>query len=92
MSSIKHFELHISGKVQGVFYRKSCLAKANDLGIKGIVKNLTNGQVYCEAEGDIEKLIYFLDWCKEGPHHAVVDSVKNLQADVKGYTDFKIIE
>ena len=48
---MRAIHLVIHGKVQGVFFRKHALEKANDLGLKGIVRNLPNGNVEIFAEG-----------------------------------------
>ncbi len=88
--SKQHFELYIKGKVQGVWYRKSCAQTANLLNIKGIVKNMPDGSVYCEAEGDIDRLIDFMAWCEIGPEHAKVDSVLKVEGEVKGYSNFSV--
>ncbi|MGL5891974.1 MAG: acylphosphatase, partial [Bacteroidia bacterium] len=37
---MKRISLLIKGKVQGVFYRKSAAAKANEIGLSGFVKNM----------------------------------------------------
>ncbi|MBI1184148.1 acylphosphatase [bacterium] len=87
----KHFELYIKGRVQGVWYRKSCAEKATALGIYGLVKNMPDGSVYCEAEGQIDALIDFIDWCGQGPELARVESVLKVEGQVKNYTTFEII-
>ncbi|MFY0675022.1 MAG: acylphosphatase [Bacteroidia bacterium] len=86
--SKRHFELYIKGKVQGVWYRNSCSDTAKMLGVFGIVKNMKDGSVYCEAEGDIDKLIDFIAWCEQGPELALVDSVLKVEGQVKGYSKF----
>jgi acylphosphatase len=48
----KHFNIRISGRVQGVFFRASTKAKAEELGISGFVQNEPDGSVYIEAEGE----------------------------------------
>ncbi|PCJ84863.1 MAG: hypothetical protein COA54_12720 [Thiotrichaceae bacterium] len=40
-----HKQIFISGKVQGVFFRDSTRQKANELGLKGGVRNLSGGRV-----------------------------------------------
>lgn len=49
-----------SGRVQGVFFRRTAAMKANIAGIKGWIRNLTDGRVEAVFEGekeDIEKII-----------------------------------
>jgi acylphosphatase len=56
---MKHWNIKVTGKVQGVFFRASTKAVADQLGVKGFVKNLSDGSVYIEAEGDEFALEYF---------------------------------
>jgi acylphosphatase len=65
----------IQGKVQGVFYRQSALAKATALGLTGWVRNLGSGEVEALAEGPPETVDAFLQWCEEGPPSASVEKV-----------------
>lgn len=76
--------------MQGVFFRASTKEQADQLGIKGFVRNEPNGDVYIEVEGDEEKLKVFSDWCKRGPNRARVDSVKVEEADLKNFISFEV--
>ena len=80
----------IYGKVQGVFFRKYTKQKAEELNIKGFVKNEKDGTVYFEAEGANEKLEKFIQWCHQGSPGADVSKVDTEESDVKNYPDFKI--
>ncbi|MFB6307312.1 MAG: acylphosphatase, partial [Flavobacteriales bacterium] len=53
---MKHKDIRVRGKVQGVFYRATMVENAMRWGIKGFVRNETDGSVYIEAEGDEEAL------------------------------------
>jgi acylphosphatase len=86
----KHLEITVRGKVQGVFYRASTKAVADQLGVKGYVKNAVNGDVLISAEGDNMSLDLFLDWCKEGPQNAVVTSVESHEGELKNYRNFDV--
>ena len=84
------YQITIRGKVQGVFYRSNAKSKALDLGVKGWVKNETDGSVVIEAEGSKDKLIDLMDWCKKGPVHARVDEVTKKEIGLKNYRKFEI--
>jgi acylphosphatase len=86
----KHLDIIVKGKVQGVFYRASTKAVADQLGVKGYVKNESNGDVTIAAEGDNLSLEMFLDWCKEGPEDAVVTSVESHEGELKNYRNFDV--
>jgi len=87
----KHLDITVTGQVQGVFYRASTKAVADQLGVKGIVSNEPNGNVFIEAEGDSISLDMFLDWCKEGPEHANVISVQSHEGELKNYRNFEVV-
>ena len=73
---MKRIHIIVSGNVQGVFYRHNTNIVANKLGLKGFVRNLSNGDVEVVAEGKEEKLKELIEFCKEGPESAHVDNVK----------------
>lgn len=68
--------LIISGRVQGVSFRASTRDKALGLGLKGWVRNLTDGRVECVAEGEKERVEQLIEFCKEGPTGAEVDEIE----------------
>ncbi len=85
------YRLVISGKVQGVFYRSSAKAKADEFGIKGWIKNLPDGRVEAFAQGDTEQLRRFVRWCNEGPKDANVLDVTAIESSSGSYDSFLII-
>jgi len=87
---MKHLNIRVSGKVQGVFFRASTKEQADQLGVKGFVRNEPNGDVYIEVEGGEEKLKVFSAWCKHGPNRARVDSVKVEESDFKNFVSFEV--
>lgn len=72
---MKTYHLHITGKVQGVWYRASAKDKALSLGLKGKVWNEHDGTVAALVQGSEEAVQAFVDWCHEGPVLAEVNSV-----------------
>jgi acylphosphatase len=84
------YKIYISGQVQGVGFRWSAATEARNLGIKGFVKNLSDGSVYIEAEGSIKKLDIFVEWCKKGPRFSIVESVNKETFPPVNYSDFRI--
>jgi len=87
----KHIDIIVKGKVQGVFYRASTKAVADQLRVKGLVSNDAAGDVIIEAEGDDLALEMFLDWCHEGPEHAIVTSVETHEGELKNYRNFEVV-
>ena len=89
---IKHLDITVKGKVQGVFYRKATKAVADQLGVRGMVLNEPNGDVYIEAEGDKSSLEMFLEWCEEGPQDAQVTAVESHEGELKNYRNFEVVK
>jgi acylphosphatase len=88
---MKSVSIKINGKVQGVFFRASTKAKADQLEVKGIVRNEPDGSVYIEAEGEENILDPFIEWSKRGPARAQVMTFVIAQIPEKGYVGFQIV-
>jgi acylphosphatase len=64
----------VSGRVQGVFYRGSCVRRAQDLGLTGYARNLADGRVEVLACGEQSAVDAFVAWLWEGsPSSKVTD-------------------
>lgn len=88
---MKHLEVSIYGRVQGVSFRLNTKRKARELGLLGWVENMSDGSVYMEVEGDKEKLLKILNWCQKGPFFAKVDRVEHkFSSELKGFKNFEI--
>lgn len=87
---IKHFNITVTGKVQGVFYRQLTLEMAKQLDIKGFVRNEANGNVFLEAEGTPDQLNKLVEWCKKGPPRAIVSKVDFTEGELKDFSKFEI--
>lgn len=88
---ITRYHLLIEGRVQGVGYRMSTQIAAQKIGVKGWVRNLSNGQVEIIAEGDIVQLKHLVDWAWQGPRFAqVTDITLNEQHATGEFETFEI--
>ena len=65
----------MSGRVQGVFYRDSCRAEAQRLGVRGWVRNRPDRTVEVVAEGPRDRVEQLLTWCRQGPPRATVTGI-----------------
>ena len=79
----------VSGQVQGVGFRAFTQQRASLLYLAGWVRNRSDGSVEIHAEGDDDKVIEFLTWCRVGPRAARVDDVAVEDTKPKGFSDFK---
>lgn len=87
---MQHYNITISGKVQGVFFRKYTVDEATKLGLKGFVINRPNGDVYCEAEGEEAVLKQFVEWCHKGSPLSKVTAVEVTEGAVTFFESFII--
>ena len=87
---MKHLNIRVSGRVQGVGFRYSALQAARSFDVKGFARNDIDGSVYIEAEGSEAGLDLFLDWCRRGPGHGRVDKVSQAESNLQGFQEFRI--
>lgn len=87
---MKRLRIHVTGKVQGVFYRASTQAKAKELGLNGWVQNEQDGSVLIEAEGQDQKLEKLVEWCQQGPGAAQVNNVTAEEVQPQGVNSFEV--
>jgi acylphosphatase len=58
--------------------------------ITGLVRNMDDGSVQIEAEGENDNIEKFVDWCKTGPMGAKIEKFMMEEGEVKNYTSFDI--
>jgi acylphosphatase len=87
---IKHVQIKVTGRVQGVNFRYATQKRAAELGVSGFVRNEPDGSVYIEAEGEEGLVDQLTKWCKRGPPRADVSGVEVISADLKGFRTFEI--
>jgi acylphosphatase len=71
----------VSGRVQGVFYRATCVRKATSMNLTGYARNLADGRVEVLACGDPADVESFLAWLWEGSPASKVTDVASEHAD-----------
>ncbi len=87
---MKHINITVYGKVQGVNFRAATKAVANQLSVNGFVRNQADGTVYIEVEGEDFELENFLDFCKEGTEQSKVENIAIAEGDLQQYRNFEI--
>ncbi len=80
----------VKGIVQGVGFRWFTRRHATRLGLGGFVKNMPDGSVLVEIEGDPELVNTLIDELKRGPSHAVVEEVIVEDVPIKNEKVFRI--
>ena len=72
---------HVSGRVQGVFFRASTARRAEQLGVTGHAINLRDGRVEVLACGPRPAVDALCRWLRGGPAGARVDDLEIGEAD-----------
>lgn len=71
----------VSGRVQGVFYRATCVRKAQEMGVTGFARNLADGRVEVLACGAAPLVEAFVQWLWEGSPASKVTAVETTEVD-----------
>jgi len=83
----------VRGKVQGVWFRKYCFDKAQEMKLCGWVRNHKDGTVRLEIEGESETLDRYCEWLWEGSPQSDVIAVERMEQKFEaGFSDFEIKE
>ncbi len=88
---MKNLKIKVYGKVQEVWFRAKTKETADEIGVKGIVKNLEDGSVYIEAEGEPSAVDTLVKWCHHGPELARVERVETIPGRIQNFTSFEIV-
>ena len=81
----------VKGLVQGVGYRYYCYKKANEYDLTGYAKNLPNGDVEVEVEGDQYLIMSFIKELKIGPSNSSVTALDHVFMDYEDeFDDFRM--
>jgi acylphosphatase len=65
----------VHGRVQGVFFRDSVRRLAEQHGVRGFVRNTSDGTVEAVFEGDADAVERLVAFCRRGPRGAGVERV-----------------
>jgi acylphosphatase len=82
--------LSISGQVQGVFFRAWSREQADELGVRGWIRNRPDGHVEAHVEGDQVAVEAMIARLRKGPPSAKVDALRTWDADVFEFDDFEV--
>jgi acylphosphatase len=82
--------LSIKGRVQGVFFRAWSREQADELGVRGWIRNRPDGHVEAHIEGHEAAVAQMIDRLRSGPPAAQVDDVRLWNADLCDFDDFEV--
>jgi len=82
----------ICGQVQGVSFRYHTQNQAQKLGIRGWVRNLSDGSVEACICGEQEQVKAMQQWLKQGPTYATVTDIHFQASELSGgQSEFHIL-
>lgn len=83
----------IEGEVQGVGFRNAAKTRAERFGIRGFIKNLSEGNVEALFEGEAGAVDRMIEFCKVGPFGAKVKEVEICWEEYKSgeFKDFQAL-
>lgn len=82
----------VHGEVQGVGFRFHAQSVAARLGAAGFVRNLGDGTVMAEVEGDEATVGRMIEWLGSGPTWARVTAVDVVDLAPLGDREFRILD
>jgi len=85
-----HYNIKISGRVQGVWFRKYTVDFAIKTGVNGFVRNEFDRSVYVEAEGELVQLTEFVLLLKKGSPLSNVSELVIEESRLVNFKSFKI--
>ncbi|MGE0735066.1 MAG: acylphosphatase [Alphaproteobacteria bacterium] len=81
--------VRIEGRVQGVWYRAWTLERAQALGLRGWVRNRSDGCVEAVFAGPAHDVRTMIEACRRGPPRAVVDRLTEAPVEDEGFNEFR---
>ena len=91
LSNRQAFHIIVSGRVQGVGFRYFVREKALQYNLMGWVKNLSNGNVEIQVEGDINDIEVFIDFLKIGNGYSKITEIDKTKINLlKDQNSFQI--
>ena len=80
--------IYVTGQLGGTLFRQEARQEGERLGLTGIARIQSNGELRIETEGAEESLDEFIKWCKTGPDGTTVQGVRVQDQPLQGYEKF----
>jgi len=86
----KTVSVHITGRVQGVWFRGWTREQALNLGVNGWIANRADGSVSGVFEGSPDAVDALIAACRDGPPLANVLDMRTEPLAAGGFSDFEV--
>ena len=88
---MKQARILIEGRLQRMNFRLETQRQAQKLDLVGFVRNLSDGRIEIEIQGDEDNLETMLKWCQKEPHGSQIRSIfYRYDEPNKHYTEFTV--
>ena len=87
---VSHFTVYLEGHVQGVGFRFTTFQLAKGYEVTGFVKNLVDGRVQLEVEGDREECVAFIRALREEMASFIRDYSQTEESRERTFKQFMI--
>jgi acylphosphatase len=82
--------VHLTGLVQGVFFRAWAQGHARELGVSGWIRNCADGTVEAHLTGEEQAVTRMIERMRRGPSNARVDDVAVEDSEPEGVGRFEV--
>ncbi|HEX6073066.1 MAG TPA: acylphosphatase [Sphingomicrobium sp.] len=82
--------VHLTGLVQGVFFRAWAQGHARELGVSGWIRNCADGSVEAHLTGEEDAVARMIERMKRGPSNARVDDVAVEDSEPESVGRFEV--
>jgi acylphosphatase len=90
-NAMKRVSVIAGGIVQGVCFRYYAQRKAEELGLTGWVRNISDGRIEAVIEGEDGEVDCMVQWFRHGPPDARVDEFTVREQPYRGeFDDFRV--
>lgn len=86
-----HYDILLTGKVQGVGLRFYTMQAAYRYNITGSIEIKGKDKVLIEAEGTEQDIAAFVEWCRRGSPFSKIKEIQIEEGQLKNYGSFEII-
>lgn len=73
-------QIRVRGRVQGVGFRYALRREAERSGVRGWVRNRSDGSVEALLQGEAQSVARLIAWARRGPPAAHVDELEESEA------------
>ena len=87
---MKTYRVIVYGHVQGVGFRAFIYKQAQNLLLKGYVKNMSDGTLQIVLQGPEKQINQLVELANDGPSLSKVTNIKITEEDMEAFTDFHI--